>query len=102
MPLTPWFALKASGCFVAIAVVVAARIAPTNHPSTAFGPANWVTMMRAALIALVAGAIGEPRDPAIAASAAAAAILATLMDGLDGWLARRSGMSSAFGARFDM
>src|SRR5205085_2332105 len=32
----------------------------------------------------------------------AAAILATLLDGIDGWLARRSGMSSAFGARFDM
>src|SRR5438105_998134 len=102
MPLTPWFGLKASGCFVAIALVVFARISPANHPYTAFGPANWVTTMRAALVALVGGAIGEPRDPAIAAWAAATAILITLMDGVDGWLARRSGMRSTFGARFDM
>ena len=102
MPLTPWFALKASACFAVIALVVAARISPTNHPYVTFGPANWVTMARAALVALVAGVIGEARVPVIAAAAAAAAIAATLLDGLDGWLARRSGMSSAFGARFDM
>ena len=30
------------------------------------------------------------------------ACAATALDGVDGWLARRSGMSSAFGARFDM
>jgi phosphatidylglycerophosphate synthase len=102
MPLTPWFALKASACFAVIALVVAARISPTNHPYVTFGPANWVTMVRGALVALVAGVIGEARLPVIAAAAAAAAIIATLLDGLDGWLARRSGMSSAFGARFDM
>jgi len=102
MPLTPWFALKASACFAVIALVVAARISPTNHPYVTFGPANWVTMARAALVALVAGVIGEARVPVIAAAAAAAAIVATVLDGLDGWLARRSGMSSAFGARFDM
>jgi phosphatidylglycerophosphate synthase len=102
MPLTPWFALKASACFAVIALVVAARISPANHPYVTFGPANWVTMARAALVALVAGVIGETRLPVIAAAAAAAAIVGTLLDGLDGWLARRSGMSSAFGARFDM
>jgi phosphatidylglycerophosphate synthase len=32
----------------------------------------------------------------------AAAFAATLLDGLDGRLARQSGMSSAFGARFDL
>jgi phosphatidylglycerophosphate synthase len=31
----------------------------------------------------------------------ATAVMATL-DGVDGWLARRTGLSSAFGARFDM
>ena len=30
------------------------------------------------------------------------ATLAILLDGVDGWLARRSGLASAFGARFDM
>ena len=102
MPLTPWFVLKASACFAVIVLVVMARISPTNHPYTAFGPANWVTTARAALVALVAGAIGEARLPVIAAAAADVAIVATLLDGVDGWLARRSRMSSAFGARFDM
>jgi len=30
------------------------------------------------------------------------ALLALSLDGLDGWLARRSGLTSDFGARFDM
>jgi len=102
MPLTPWFALKASACFAVIALVVIVRISSSNHPYTTFGGANWVTTARAALVALVAAAIGEARLPVIAAAAADLAIVATLLDGLDGWLARRSGMSSAFGARFDM
>jgi len=32
----------------------------------------------------------------------AVAAVAASLDALDGWLARRTGMSSAFGARFDM
>jgi phosphatidylglycerophosphate synthase len=102
MPLTPWFALKASACFAVIVLVVIVRISSANHPYKTFGGANWVTTARAALVALVAAAIGEARLPVIAAVAADLAIVATLLDGLDGWLARRSGMSSAFGARFDM
>jgi phosphatidylglycerophosphate synthase len=102
MPLTPWFALKASACFAVIVLVVIVRISSANHPYTTFGGASWVTTARAALVALVAAAIGEARLPVIAAAAADLAIVATLLDGLDGWLARRSGMSSAFGARFDM
>jgi phosphatidylglycerophosphate synthase len=97
MPLTPMFALKASGCLAIVALVAAARISRKNHPYSTFGPANYVTALRAVIVALVAGAIGEPRDPAIAAAAAAAATAATALDGVDG-----SRMSSAFGARFDM
>ena len=40
--------------------------------------------------------------PPVAATAAAAGLAATVLDGLDGWLARRAGMASAFGARFDV
>src|SRR5439155_607224 len=36
-----------------------------------------------------------------AATAVAASTIATVLDGADGWLARRTRMESAFGARFD-
>ena len=59
--------------------------------------------MRALLVALVAGFIGEPSLPASRpALASMRPCVATLLDGVDGWLARRTGMASAFGARFDM
>jgi phosphatidylglycerophosphate synthase len=54
------------------------------------------------LVALVAAMIGERTEPIVAAAAAAGAIAAAAMDAVDGWLARRTGMASAFGARFDM
>jgi phosphatidylglycerophosphate synthase len=66
------------------------------------GPANVVTTIRAALVASAAGLIGEPPTPALAHAAAALAAAVMLLDGVDGWLARRSRMTSDFGARFDM
>jgi phosphatidylglycerophosphate synthase len=102
MPLTPWFALKAAGCAAGVAAIAVARFSRANHPHQTLGPANYVTAFRTVLVALVAGAIGEPNDSTIATGVTVAAIAATLLDGLDGWLARRSGMTSAFGARFDM
>jgi phosphatidylglycerophosphate synthase len=95
-------ALKAAACLAGIAGIAATRISKANHPYAAFGPANYVTAVRALLVAAIAGAIGEPPTPRLAAAVAAVAIVVTLMDGLDGFLARRSRMPSAFGARFDM
>jgi phosphatidylglycerophosphate synthase len=54
------------------------------------------------LVALVASLIGEPGLRHAAASAAGASLLVVALDGVDGWLARRSHMASHFGARFDM
>ena len=70
--------------------------------STRFGPANQTTTVRAALVAIVAGLLFERPTPILAAAAAARRGVAAILDGLDGWLARTSGMSSAFGARFDL
>src|SRR5437762_12253949 len=102
MPLTPWFALKASGCFAGVAAIVIAKISPRNHPYRTFGPANYVTMARALLVALVAGAIGEAGNDRIATGVATVGGVTTLLDGVDGWLARQTGTSCAFGARFDL
>jgi phosphatidylglycerophosphate synthase len=73
-----------------------------HHPFRGFGPANQVTAMRALLVALVAGCIGEAPGTRVMTSAVAAAAMAMILDGADGWLARRTGMASAFGARFDL
>lgn len=73
-----------------------------------FGAANWVTLIRAVIaVALVVAGAGRkwPEMP-IATELrwliAAGATLALCLDGVDGFLARKLGQSSAFGARFDM
>jgi phosphatidylglycerophosphate synthase len=75
---------------------------PGSHRFARVGAANQVTMVRGALVALLAGLLGEQASPAAAAVAVVIGSSAMLLDGADGWLARRSGMASGFGARFDM
>jgi phosphatidylglycerophosphate synthase len=82
--------------------VIAAAALRDHHPYPRFGPANTVTSLRALLVAGAAGLIGEPHTTTVAWIAVWLGLGATLLDGADGWLARRSGMMSAFGARFDM
>jgi phosphatidylglycerophosphate synthase len=53
-------------------------------------------------VALVVSLVGEPGVHVVAASAAGVTLLVTALDGVDGWLARRTRMASDFGARFDM
>jgi phosphatidylglycerophosphate synthase len=72
------------------------------HPFGSFGAANQVTLARGALVALLAGLIGEQADFALAALATSMATANAVLDGVDGWLARRTQLASAFGARFDM
>ena len=95
------YGLKAAAVFAVVLAIVRVYMA-RHHPFPAFGPANQVTTVRVALVALVAGLIGEPRVPAYATSAAIMSGLVTALDGVDGWLARRTQMVSRFGARFDM
>lgn len=73
-----------------------------------FGPADWVTLIRATLVggvtALIADSIHRPA--AIAALVVPATVvlatLALLLDAVDGQVARRTGTESGLGARFDM
>ncbi|MCZ8130067.1 MAG: CDP-alcohol phosphatidyltransferase family protein [Steroidobacteraceae bacterium] len=80
------------------------RHLPGRHPHPRFGPANVVTLARAVPTALLAGLAVEPGagTPAVAWFAALAALAVTVLDGVDGRLARRRGVASEFGARFDM
>jgi phosphatidylglycerophosphate synthase len=66
-----------------------------------FGPANQVTAVRALLVALLAMGVVGPVTLAPAVSAIVATV-AVLLDGLDGWIARRTRSATTFGARFDM
>ncbi|MFD1693912.1 CDP-alcohol phosphatidyltransferase family protein [Roseibium aestuarii] len=77
-----------------------------HHPFPRFGPANVTTSLRAGLgvfaaAALVLGNDLSAADPRLW-PLLALALLALVLDGLDGFLARRSHLSSRFGARYDM
>lgn len=67
------------------------------------GAANRVTLARGVLVALLAGTLA---DPALLSAHTvwlfALALVTLTLDGVDGWVARRTVSASALGARFDM
>ncbi len=71
-------------------------------PSGRSGPPIRSLSPGGALVALLVALIGERTATGAPLLALAMAVIAALLDGLDGWLARRHHMASAFGARFDM
>ncbi|MDM0076561.1 CDP-alcohol phosphatidyltransferase family protein [Variovorax sp. J2P1-59] len=101
--LGPWFHVKAVGLFIA-AFAIVQRGLLEHSPNLRFGPANRVTLVRLALVALLAAGVGEPSADAAAIAWATIVIATTaaLLDALDGPLARARGFASEFGARFDM
>jgi phosphatidylglycerophosphate synthase len=66
------------------------------------GYANLVTGFRLLLVALIASTMGGPPSTAIAWSVIVVSTVAALLDIADGQIARRTGTSTPFGARFDM
>ena len=98
-----WFVLPLSLIlFLPVAGFVLARIG--DHPHDRFGPANVVTLLRGGMAALIGACAFEigPTGHALQWTLVGAALLALSLDGVDGFLARRSGLSSRFGERFDM
>ncbi len=84
----------------AAASVLAAQGLVLCYPHAELGLCNVITLARVALVALLAG---TALDSAFSAPLAfTVASVAFALDGVDGWLARRSGLVSDFGARFDM
>ncbi len=77
-----------------------------HYPHDRLGLCNTVTHFRATLTAglaaVVPNAPAVAADPLLAWTVVAIATIALACDGIDGWAARRSGLSSRFGARFDM
>jgi phosphatidylglycerophosphate synthase len=96
--LSPAFAGKALLLFWAGAAAIA-WLARCHLKARRFGAANVITLARAGLVALLVACLGEAP---IAGTVASLGVLVLLLDGVDGWLARRFGSASDFGARFDM
>ncbi len=94
------YASKALLLYAAGAWLVWRALRRSAHPHGRFGAANRVTLGRLALAVLLAALVGEGMPAAWWIVALAA--LTALLDAVDGSLARRSGLASAFGARFDM
>jgi phosphatidylglycerophosphate synthase len=96
----PAGALAGYGVIAALVLLGLAGHAPHRR----FGLANAVTLSRAAGMALLIGILAEgvALAPAERWLIAAAGMGALLLDGVDGWAARKTGLSSPFGARFDM
>lgn len=99
------FVVAAPMALFAVIAAVAARGVRMHYPHPVMGACNLVTLIRAGLISLLAMPLMVPGlldDSAAGWGFFGVALVAFLMDGIDGWLARRSGLISAFGARFDM
>jgi phosphatidylglycerophosphate synthase len=75
---------------------------PSHSPHACFGAANRTTVARGVLVAFLATLLFEQSDQRVQFVVLSVAALAASLDAVDGWLARRTGMASAFGARFDM
>lgn len=71
-------------------------------PHGALGWANRVTLFRGVLIALVAGALATGAFTQAIWLWLVVATIALMLDGVDGWIARRTQSFTPFGARFDM
>lgn len=75
---------------------------PAHHPFDRLGAANLITMIRGVLVLLLLGFVGMGTTPRLQIAALCVAIISAALDAVDGWAARRTQMSSAYGARFDM
>ena len=94
------YPFKATVVFAAICLIALGYL--HHHPFERFGAANVVTTVRGLLVSLVIALVGEAPTAATAWAAALGCTGSTLLDGVDGWMARREGMESDFGARYDM
>jgi phosphatidylglycerophosphate synthase len=96
---TGWLVGTACGLLTTAALVHGL----SRSGSGVLGAANRVTLTRATLVGGVTALVADALlGPANVAAVVGLAVVALLLDGVDGWVARRTGTVSALGARFDM
>jgi len=95
-------AVAETTCILLFALGMSVAIAGLrrHYPHPRLGGCNVVTLVRAAAVATLFAGVIVPAAPTVPLFALAIATLA--LDGIDGHLARRAGLVSGFGARFDM
>lgn len=92
--------LSAGGLYLALAIVV---LGTGETVPIRLGWANRITLLRAALVLLIAGLAAFPNVlRAHPYAFLVLSLIALALDGVDGWVARRTDTITAFGARFDM
>ena len=106
-----WWVLELPATFLVEVVLLYLALAavlivflPGVLPGPGFGPANRVTLLRAALILPLAALLLNPGalDRTGRWWSVGLGIAVMVLDGFDGWVARRTGTGTRFGARFDM
>ncbi len=83
-----------------VASLVSLAAFTRSYPYDAMGLCNAVTLARLMLVGVLIAAVFDQTDRLWTVFAVAAVALS--LDGVDGWLARREGHASQFGARFDV
>lgn len=103
LPLPGTARLAGFGLFLLVVAIAHARV-ETHHPPDRLGAANLVTLARAAGAGLLAAIALAPGGltPALTWALAAGTAILIVLDGIDGLLARRQDLTSAFGARLDL
>jgi phosphatidylglycerophosphate synthase len=99
--------LSAAGVLAGAAYAVVLWVSLTAALQAAgmprLGPANRVTLARASLVAGVTALVATSMDRPIRTAVLVTLVgVALALDGVDGQVARRTGSTSALGARFDM
>lgn len=84
----------------ALAVIWAGNRLSADFPHATLGLCNLATLVRLVIVGILFVAVLEQLPPTWGIFALAA--LALGLDGVDGWLARKQGLVSDFGARFDV
>jgi phosphatidylglycerophosphate synthase len=90
------------GWGVGLACGAVAALAVSRAGASELGPADQITLSRAVLTCALAALVADSfvRSAAVTAIVAVA-VVALVSDAVDGWVARRTGTVSRFGARFD-
>lgn len=101
LALDEFYVARVAAMLATGAVVLLWRLS-AHHPFGRLGIANQITLSRGVLIVLLSGLIGAGTATGLQLAACGIAVVASVLDAVDGWSARRTAMSSAYGARFDM